>query len=66
MAAEVMRQPGGMEMVVALLRYLSRAGIKVDKEEVVEKLVERVANTGSQVAHCFRLDHFVQHESDLC
>ena len=33
LAAEVIRQPNGMAMVVALLRYLGRAGIQVKKEE---------------------------------
>jgi predicted transposase YdaD len=46
MAAEVMQQPSGIEMVVALLRYLSRAGIKINKEEVIEKLVELLPKEG--------------------
>lgn len=46
MVAHVMNQPSGMEMVVALLRYLSRAGVKVSKEEVVEKLVELLPKEG--------------------
>ena len=32
LAAEVIRQPNGIAMVVALLRYLGRAGIQVKKE----------------------------------
>lgn len=46
MVAHVMSQPSGMEMVVALLRYLSRAGVKLRKEEVVEKLVELLPKEG--------------------
>lgn len=46
LAAEVMNQPSGMAMVVALLRYLGRAGIKVDREEIAQKLVELLPQEG--------------------
>lgn len=46
MVVDVVNQPSGMEMVVALLRYLSRAGVKLRKEEVVEKLVELLPKEG--------------------
>lgn len=46
LAAEVLRQPSGMEMVVALLRYLGRAGLKVDKEEMAQKLVALLPKEG--------------------
>lgn len=46
LAAEVMRQPSGMTMVVALLRYLGRAGLRVDKEEVAQKLLELLPKEG--------------------
>ncbi len=40
LAAEVIRQPNGMAMVVALLRYLGRASIQLGKDEVAGKLAE--------------------------
>lgn len=46
MAAEVMRQPSGMEMVVALLRYLGRSAIQLDKQEVARKLVDLLPKEG--------------------
>jgi len=46
LAAEVMRQPNGMAMVVALLRYLGRAGIQVKKEEVAQKLLALLPKEG--------------------
>lgn len=46
LAAEVMRQPSGMAMMVALLRYLGRAGLRVDKEEVAQKLLELLPKEG--------------------
>ncbi|MFN8488243.1 MAG: Rpn family recombination-promoting nuclease/putative transposase [Caldilineaceae bacterium] len=46
LAAAVMSQPSGMGMVVALLRYLGRAGIRVDREEVAQKLVELLPKEG--------------------
>jgi hypothetical protein len=46
MAAEVMRQPSGMEMVVALLRYIGRAGIQVDRETVAQKLLDLLPKEG--------------------
>lgn len=46
LAAEVMRQPSGMEMVVALLRYLGRASIQLDKNEVGAKLIELLPREG--------------------
>lgn len=46
MAAAIMRQPSGLEMVVALLRYIGRSGIKVTKEEVARKLLELLPKEG--------------------
>jgi len=46
MAAEIMRQPSGLEMVIALLRYIGRSGIKVTKEEVARKLLELLPKEG--------------------
>lgn len=46
MAAEVTRQPSGMEMVVALLRYLGRSAIQLDKQEVARKLVDLLPKEG--------------------
>ncbi|MCB0063012.1 MAG: Rpn family recombination-promoting nuclease/putative transposase [Caldilineaceae bacterium] len=46
LAAEVIRQPNGMAMVVALLRYLGRAGIQLDKDEVAGKLAELLPTEG--------------------
>lgn len=44
--AEVIQQPNGMAMVVALLRYLGRAGIQLDKNEVASKLAELLPKEG--------------------
>jgi len=46
LAAEVMRQPNGMAMVAALLRYLGRAGIQVKKEVIAQKLLELLPKEG--------------------
>ncbi len=46
MAAEIMRQPSGMGMVVTLLRYIGRSGIQVDKNEVAQKLSELLPKEG--------------------
>lgn len=46
MAAEVMRQPSGIEMVVALLRYIGRSGIQVNKDAVAQKLLELLPKEG--------------------
>lgn len=46
LAAEVIHQPNGMAMVVALLRYLGRAGVQLDKEEVARKFVEFLPKEG--------------------
>ena len=39
MASEVLKQPSGMEMVMALLRYISRSAVKLDKAEITQKLL---------------------------
>ncbi len=49
MAAAVLRQPNGMAMVVALLRYLGRAGIQVRKEEVAQKLLALLPKEGGML-----------------
>ncbi|MCB0126942.1 MAG: hypothetical protein KDE58_32000, partial [Caldilineaceae bacterium] len=46
LATEVIRQPNGMAMVVALLRYLGRAGSQLDKDEVAGKLAELLPTEG--------------------
>lgn len=46
LAAAVMHQPTGMQMVVALLRYLGRSAIQLDKEEVIQKFVALLPKEG--------------------
>lgn len=46
LAAEVMGQPSGMEMVVALLRYIGRAGRAVEADDVASKFVELLPKEG--------------------
>lgn len=46
LASEVMRQPSGMEMVVALLRYIGRSGIQVNREDVAQKFLELLPKEG--------------------
>lgn len=49
MAAEVMRQPSGMEMVVALLRYIGRSGLQVTREEIAQKLLTLLPKEGGSL-----------------
>jgi hypothetical protein len=46
LAAEVMLQPSGVAMVVALLRYIGRSGIQLNKDEVAQKLLELLPKEG--------------------
>ncbi len=46
MASEVMRQQSGMEMVMALLRYIGRSAVKLDKAEMTQKLIAYLPKEG--------------------
>lgn len=46
LAAAVLNQPSGMQMVVALLRYIGRAGLQLDKAAVAQKFVELLPKEG--------------------
>lgn len=46
LAAKVMNLSSGMEMVVALLRYIARSAVGVKKETVAQKLLEILPNEG--------------------
>ena len=46
MASEVLQQPSGMEMVMALLRYISRSAVKLDKAEITQKLLAHLPKEG--------------------
>jgi predicted transposase YdaD len=46
MASAVLRQPSGLEMVMALLRYISRSAVKLDKAEITEKLLTYLPKEG--------------------
>ena len=46
MASEVLQQPSGMEMVMALLRYISRSAVKLDKAEITQKLLTYLPKEG--------------------
>lgn len=46
MASEILRQPSGLEMVMALLRYISRSAVKVDKAEMTQKLLTYLPKEG--------------------
>ena len=46
LASEVMRQPSGMEMVMALLRYIGRSAVKIDKAEMTQKLIDYLPKEG--------------------
>jgi hypothetical protein len=46
MASEVLQQPSGLEMVMALLRYISRAAVKLDKAEITQKLLTHLPKEG--------------------
>jgi hypothetical protein len=46
MVSEVIRQPSGMEMVMALLRYIGRATVKLDKAEMAQKLLAYLPKEG--------------------
>lgn len=46
MAADIMRQPSGRQMIMALLRYIARSGIEVDKEVMAQKFLELLPKEG--------------------
>ncbi|MEZ4869229.1 MAG: hypothetical protein R3C14_48350 [Caldilineaceae bacterium] len=46
LASEVLQQPSGMEMVMALLRYISRSAVKLDKAEITQKLLAHLPKEG--------------------
>jgi hypothetical protein len=46
LASEVFQQPSGMEMVIALLRYLSRSAVKLDKGKITQKLLQHLPKEG--------------------
>jgi Putative transposase, YhgA-like len=46
MAADVMSQPSGRQMIMALLRYIARSGIEVDREEMAQKFLELLPTEG--------------------
>jgi hypothetical protein len=46
LASHVLRQPSGLEMVMALLRYISRSAVKVDKTVITQKLLTYLPQAG--------------------
>ena len=46
LASQVMRQPSGMEMVMALLRYIGRSAVKINKAEMTQKLIDYLPKEG--------------------
>ncbi|MEZ4727942.1 MAG: Rpn family recombination-promoting nuclease/putative transposase [Caldilineaceae bacterium] len=46
LAAERLRQPNGLAMMITLLRYLGRAGVQVKREEVAQKLLALLPKEG--------------------
>ena len=46
MASEVLQQPSGLEMVMALLRYISRSAVKLDRAEITQKLLTYLPKEG--------------------
>ncbi|MCE7989357.1 MAG: hypothetical protein DYG89_50025 [Caldilinea sp. CFX5] len=46
MAREVLRQPSGIEMVMALLRYITRSAVKLDKAEITQQLLAYLPKEG--------------------
>lgn len=46
LASAVLQQPSGMEMVMALLRYISRSAVKLDKAEITQKLLAYLPKEG--------------------
>lgn len=46
LASEVIQQPSGLEMVMALLRYIGRSAVKLDKAEMTQKLLAYLPKEG--------------------
>jgi hypothetical protein len=46
LAREVLRQPSGIEMVIALLRYITRSAVKLDKAEITQQLLAYLPKEG--------------------
>lgn len=46
LASHVFQQPSGLEMVMALLRYISRSAVKVDKAAITQKLLTYLPQEG--------------------
>lgn len=46
LASMVLQQPSGLEMVMALLRYISRSAVKLDKAEITQKLLAYLPKEG--------------------
>lgn len=46
LAAELVRQPNGLAMVITLLRYLGSAGVRVKRDEVAQKLLALLPKEG--------------------
>jgi hypothetical protein len=46
MASDVFRQPSGIEMMMALLRYIGRSAVKLDKAEMAQKLLTYLPKEG--------------------
>ena len=46
LASEVLGQPSGMAMVMALLRYIGRSAVRIDKAEMTQKLLTYLPKEG--------------------
>ena len=46
LASEVLEQPSGMAMVMALLRYIGRSAVRIDKAEMTQKLLTYLPKEG--------------------
>ncbi|MEZ4731803.1 MAG: hypothetical protein R3E79_32180 [Caldilineaceae bacterium] len=46
MASEVLQQPSGLEMVMALLRYISRSAVKLDRARSRQQLLTHLPKEG--------------------
>ncbi|MFZ4658038.1 MAG: hypothetical protein ACOYNY_13565 [Caldilineaceae bacterium] len=46
MANEVLHQPSGIEMVMALLRYITRSAVKLNRTEITQQLLAYLPKEG--------------------
>ena len=46
LASAVLQQPSGLEMVMALLRYISRSAVRLDRAEITQKLLTYLPKEG--------------------